>query len=424
MTRHFKHIKTLFALAFMLGSGVLFSQNSQFNFLDYSLLSQKDSSLKSNYIIDGNVLASSGNISGKMLHKLLFGGFIDEDLKKQTYEHLQSMGNRAGLQANSNLTFVHDASNIFGNNSILFEKLSYDNYSEIKFNEDLFKLVFSGNQDFLNKNIDLKNQSIVNFSTLGAHVGFAKRHDFQDFSHTWATSFSFLAANDGIFGNIENGNIHTDSNYYQTHIDANYNLMRADTSNGFIKGNGAALSLYYQLNYKDIWKFGLSAENLGKIWWDNNSLSSNNEINLDFSGIEINDFNFLNSDENLSEDLDSLKNSLIYPSETKRFSTNLPARVGLFIDYKFSNNLNFTFRSLYYPNSLQTFESSLSVHWAAIKDRLWVSPFFYYSGYDLLRPSLELSYRHNKHFYIKLGTYTFHKKSSTMGAYTAIAISF
>lgn len=414
--------KIIFFLLFM-ASCTLFGQSS-INLIksleENNFLENENITGRHFIFAEGAALVSSSSIRSSMLNPIIFGGNITENTKLDNYQHLTN-SNIAGFHLQSGITTAHRVDELFGKNSMIFIGLGYRNFLETKFSGDVFKLLFSGNTQFVDKELDLKNQQFQSYTYSDIKIGFVrkkvdenlKRKRIYGFSLGYIKSFSHFNVN------ICSGTFFTAPETYQMSLQSNYDIARSDTNQFVFSGQGGYLNLFYGFDIEKVFSFKLSIEDIGFINWKN-GLKSEKMVQHEFSGIDINDITHIEeSTSGLDNLADSLQNSLMYPNTITSYYTVLPANAAISMQYQIIEQIGIESYIRIFTNSIRKFECMGIVHIYPIKKYFRISPFIYNSGYGTWTPGMELAVFNLKHIYFKAGIYSFEFNKSTYGGYTS-----
>ncbi len=416
-------LKTIFFFLFIASVSV-FGQNTlnliksleENNFLE-------NENITGRHIIltEGSALISSSSIQSSMFNPIIFGGNITEKTKLESYSHLTN-SNTAGLHIQSYITTAHRVDELFGKNSMIFIGLGYRNFLETRFSEDVFKLMFSGNTQFVGQELDLKNQQFQSYTYSDFKIGFVRKKTNEDLkkSRMYGFSLGYIKSFSHFNVNIHTGTFFTAPETYQMSLQSDYNIERSDTNQPVFSGQGGYLNLFYSFDIEKKFSFKLSIDDIGFINW-NNGLKSEKIVQHTFSGIEIKDItNIEESTSGLNNLADSLQKSIVYPNTITSYNTILPISAAISMQYKIIEQIGVESFIRVFANSIRTFECMGMVHIYPFKKYLRISPFIYNSGYGTWTPGLELSTFNLKHFYFKAGTYSFEFNKSTYGGYASI----
>jgi len=294
-----------------------------------------DSSNK--YSVTGDAGLFSNGLPLELSNKFLYGGEITTEIKDLAAGKLNGE-NFLAIEAMGKLNYLSKPKTIFGVKNAFWgievgtQVLSYSSYSD-----DLFNLVFYGNEPYAGTEINLAKSSsqTVWFHNIGITGGvILKNIGSFDNLHISATP-SFVSGLLQQDFNLTTGTFLTEANGES--IDGNFigNYTASDSlSSAFSpKGYGAKIDLSFVLESKKN-KIGLSISDLGLIAWDN-KLNYQLDTNITFEGIEI-------------EDIFSVQDTLIAVAELQdstfanspnKSTVSLPILVAVYFEHKFSDNL-------------------------------------------------------------------------------------
>mgnify|MGYP000894844999 CR=1 FL=1 len=296
--------------------------NAQYNtnFLNYRYIGR---SISANLDFD----AGSSGMSSKLVDKLVMGGHIDDDLKKQSSKHLRA-SNNFGILLNYDLhAFLKGGKRFdyilgFKNQEVL----------NATYTRDFFNLMFYGNQMYKGATANLGNCNVnaLRFQ----EVKFGAIMNKIDSVGKIGVSLSFIKGEQLFFINTnKNSSLFTSSDGKEVVFNSNFNMAISDTSNKNItsfNGVGASADIFFETVYKS--KVGkkslllVNANNIGFIHWLNNSVQYSSDSSLRFTGYHINNINDLKDSTLNRINKDSLLQNLSN-ARKENFNVNIPTNL-------------------------------------------------------------------------------------------------
>ncbi|MAO71188.1 MAG: hypothetical protein CMD02_01605 [Flavobacteriales bacterium] len=313
-------------------------------FLSYSQEELVLPKVKKNSIyLNSYISIESNNLNTNFLNSMLYGGFITDEIK-DNWINSGDEKNRLNAEFTNYLKyeFLNKYSNSF------YFQFSDVNYVNCNFKDDLLKLSLYGNYDYLGDTLDFSETSIRIDRYQQYKLGYNYNILKNNINWSITTALSFLNGNHHMQLNIDKGSLYTSE--MGTSLDLNYHIksMMTDTSDfsPFVgNGNGIAMDFSLKITKEtDIWE--MSIRDLGYIKWKENSIINNTDNNLNFTGVEIQDFN------NLPDFNDSILD-MSFSQQTKSFKSFIPARITLsyntILKHRFIKNICIATHSRWQP---------------------------------------------------------------------------
>lgn len=271
--------------------------------------------------------AGSNGMSSSLVNKLIWGGYIDNDLKNQSSEHLRAK-NKFGLLLNYGVNAFVKGTNKF---DFLFGVKNQE-VLNATYSRDFFNLMFYGNQMYKGKTADLSNCSLnalrfqeVKFGAIMHHV---------DSVGKIGVSLSFINGEQLFYIKTNNNSgLYTSADGSELVFNSNFNMALSDTSNkklaGF-NGVGASADIFFETTYKS--RAGrkclltVNANNLGFIHWWKNSVQYSSDSSLRYTGYNIRNINDLKDSTINRINSDSLLRQLTN-ARREDFNVNIPTNL-------------------------------------------------------------------------------------------------
>lgn len=271
-------MKKILLYIFIISSLALFSQDKSNSYR-----------MKHNTIqLNSHISLESNNLNTNLLNTLLYGGYIDDEMK----DNWINAGNKNNKL---NSEFINGIRYIFQNknNRYFYLQISDINNLSSNFTDDFLKLILYGNFNYQGDTLDFSNTSIRINRYQQYKFGYNFNIIKDKTNYNIGAALSYLSGNHYTQLNIDEGNLYTHE--MGTSLDINYDIktMMTDTSNfsPFTNnGNGVSLDFSLHINKEDN-IIGVHMRDLGFIKWKKNSIINNTDSSFSFSGIEIEDFN-------------------------------------------------------------------------------------------------------------------------------------
>ena len=271
-------MKKILLYIFIISSLALFSQDKSNSYR-----------MKHNTIqLNSHISLESNNLNTNLLNTLLYGGYIDDEMKDNWIN--------TGYKNNKlNSEFINGIRYIFKNknNRYFYLQISDINNLSSNFTDDFLKLILYGNFNYQGDTLDFSNTSIRINRYQHYKFGYNFNIIKDKTNYNIGAALAYLSGNHYMQLNIDEGNLYTHE--MGTSLDINYDIktMMTDTSNfsPFTNnGNGVSLDFSLHINKEDN-IIGVHMRDLGFIKWKKNSIINNTDSSFRFSGIEIEDFN-------------------------------------------------------------------------------------------------------------------------------------
>lgn len=271
-------MKKILLYIFIISSLALYSQDKSNSYR-----------MKHNTIqLNSHISLESNNLNTNLLNTLLYGGYIDDEMKDNWI-------NTGDKNNKLNSEFINGIRYIFQNknNRYFYLQISDINNLSSNFTDDFLKLILYGNFNYQGDTLDFSNTSIRINRYQQYKFGYNFNIIKDKTNYNIGAALAYLSGNHYMQLNIDEGNLYTHE--MGTSLDINYDIktMMTDTSNfsPFTNnGNGVSLDFSLHINKEDN-IIGVHMRDLGFIKWKKNSIINNTDSSFRFSGIEIEDFN-------------------------------------------------------------------------------------------------------------------------------------
>lgn len=271
--------------------------------------------------------AGSNGMSARFTNRLLWGGKIDNDLKKESSRHLRSKNN-FGINLN------YDVSTFIKGNSKFDFLIGFKNQEVLNatYSKDFFNLMFYGNDSYKGETANLENCNINALRFQEVKFG-AIMHKVDSVGKI-GVSVSFLKGEQLFYLKTnKSSSLYTSADGSELVLNSNFNLAISDTNNKRItsfNGMGASADIFFETPYKSaVGKRSVllvNANNIGFIHWQNNSVQYSSDSSLHFSGYTVNNIIDLKDSTLNKINRDSLLRGLTN-AHRENFNTNIPTNL-------------------------------------------------------------------------------------------------
>lgn len=270
--------------------------------------------------------AGSNGMNSRFVNKLIWGGYIDDNLKKESAENLKARNN-FGIAINYDVCAF-----IKGNKKFDF-LVGVKNQEVINatYTRDFFNLMFYGNQSYKGHTADLSNCNINALRFQEIKFG-AMIHQVDSVGKI-GVSISFLKGEQLFYIQTLQSSLYTSSDGSELLFNSNFSMAMSDTNNrkiGSFNGIGASADIYFETSYKS--KVGsrsvlvVNANNLGFIHWRNNSVQYSSDSALRYTGYRIRTLADLKDSTLHRLSGDSLLRN-VANARNQNFNTNIPTNL-------------------------------------------------------------------------------------------------
>lgn len=296
--------------------------------------------------------AGSNGMSSSLVNKLVWGGHIDNALKKESAQHLKAKNNFG-------INLSYDVSAFIKGNEKFDFLIGFKNQEVLNatYSRDFFNLLFYGNQSYKGRTADLSGCNVNALRFQEVKFG-AIMHKFDSVAKI-GISVSFIKGEQLFYIKTnKNSTLYTSADGSEIIFNSNFNMALSDTNNkkitGF-NGIGASADIFFETPYKS--KIGkksvliVNANNIGFIHWRNNSVQYSSDSTLRYTGYKVDNLLDL-KDSTLSRiNKDSLLRNLTN-ARSENFNVNIPANLVIINKIFFSDvfSLSVGFRYIFNAN--------------------------------------------------------------------------
>lgn len=372
--------------------------NAQYNsnFLNYSQTGRCVS-------VDVDFEAGSNGMSKEMVNKLVWGGYINNDVKSQSASHLKATNN-FGLMNN------------YGVSAFIKGNAKFDYLIGIKdqqvanslYTKDFYNLMFYGNQAYKGGTADLSNTSVNALKFQEAKFGIMMYN--VDSVGKIGVSISVLKGEQLFyFKTNENSSLFTSADGSQLVLNSNFNMAQSDTAQtgiGAFNGLGASADIYFETIYKSKWgqKCILTANvnNLGFINWWKNSVQYSSDSLYTYSGYTVRNINDLKDSTINRINKDTLLVDLAN-ARNEDFNVNIPTNLLLLNKVYFSDKYRATFGFRHVFNA--NYRPYVFVEPELKHKNICYTLHVGYGGYSKLNVGFSLTWN-TKNWFLKTGSHS------------------
>jgi len=387
------------------------------NFINYSYTGR---SVSANLDFE----AGSNGMSSSLVDKLVSGGYIDDNLKKESSKNLKGLNN-FGINLNYDVTAF-----LKGNKN--FDILIGVKNQEVlnaTFSRDFYNLMFYGNDMYRGTSANLGNCNINALRFQEIKFG-AMMHSVDSVGKI-GVSVSFLKGEQMFYIKTKaNSNLYTSTSGDELVFNSNFNMALSDTSTkglASFNGVGASADIFFETSYKS--KLGkksvltVNANNIGFIHWLNNSVQYNSDASLKFSGYNVNSIADLKDSTINKINGDTLLRDLSN-ARKENFNVNIPTNLVIINKIYFGKQkfcLSTGFRYIFNANYKGYVFVEPEYKYKKVSFALHTG----YGGYVKLNVGLWMMWN-NKDWFVRLGSnslqgYIFPKTAFGQGLYFSLA---
>lgn len=315
--------------------------------------------IKRELVWSGTGQIHSNHLGSDISRMILFGGFISDEMKSNSFKMLNANGmNRTGGILSSDVIYTDYTVNLFKKKEFgLVVLAGYQNYFAASYSSDLFKLLANGNANF-DGAIDLTNTRFFQMSHQKIGFGVLDKKTRSTFALSLVNSAGFQSMD------LVNGVFRQNTNKDTTDLIlvGSYN---GNSLGGFSNGIGAALDVDMRVPVvlgKHKVLIQLSAQNVGFVRYNRASFSYDLDTNYRYTGFTLNQIQDLSNNEALS-----LADTLNLVRQTGGKNVWLPGflQVAKIVDRNSSNTFQSFFGLNVYTQIMYLPQAFAGVHWQA-----------------------------------------------------------
>ena len=358
--------------------------------------------------------AGSNGLSAGLVNKLVWGGYISNDLKEESAKHLRGYNNFGVV-----LDYGVDAF-VKGNKNVdLLIGLKNQEVLNSTFTREFFNLMFYGNSMYRGQFANLSGSNVNALRFQEAKFGLMM-HSLDTVGKI-GVSVSVLKGEQLFYVQTRAGSgLYTSQDGSSLEFTSNFNMALSDTNNrrlGSFNGIGASADIFFETPYKSgLGKkclLTVNCNNLGFIHWRNNSVQYSSDSTLTFNGYTVRNIYDLKDSTISAINADSLVRSLSN-ARTEDFNVNIPTNLVIINRVYLSNSINASVGFRYIFN-------------ANYKPYIFVEPEYKvknmvfalhagYGGYVKLNVGVSVTYTSNAWF-LRLGSHSLQGYITPKAAY-------
>jgi len=326
--------KSLLILFLLVFGSVSFGQSFQNYF--------SDTIQRANIETQATYFYGSNGVSNEFINKFIYGGRIEKEEKTEAYKNLKS-NNIFGIDINLNINAEIPFDTLFGKTNIsLIVGAEMVEHGDIKFTDDLFKLTFEGNKQFVNRYARLRGTNFNYFNYQQLNFGFVKYKMQHGTIAREGVKFSIIKAQEHIAVTIPKGTLFTEQYGREIELDVNYIYNSSDTLNkglSAFNGYGVSTDLFSEFYLKNEDKITVQVNDLGFIQWNNQSIQIEADSTFHFNGVEIDNIFDLNDSLVSAITKDSLLEIISTQKSKGGYATALPTSFNVFYTKRFNSKI-------------------------------------------------------------------------------------
>jgi len=301
----------------------------------------EDTIQRLNFSVGADFNYGSTVMTNKFSNRFLFGGTITRKMKDDTYKNLGN-NNRGGGDLNYTLTAEIPFDTLFDRTGIsLVVGAEFNEHVDVKFDENLFRLVFDGNKQFAGQEVDISQTNFNYYKFQRLNFGFISYKKHKGKLTREGAIVSLIKGEEHIAANGE-GTMTTEQYGRQIDLELDYTFNSSDTTNKGLKafnGIGISTDLFTEFYLKNGDKIYLGVEDLGFVHWNKKSIEISTDSLYMYDGIVIDDI--FNINDSLIDKLS--KDSIIDIISTDRskasYATALPTALHIIYTKKLNSKL-------------------------------------------------------------------------------------
>lgn len=296
-------------------------------------------------ILSGDNSYNSTSLSNRLASRLFRGGQISDDVINNSYDAQKGL-NRLGKNLQAEFEYRNYKANIFGNKNWGFlVKGGYYFIGSAAYSDDLFGLIFKGNNHFLGATAEFSGTitNVTGFQKVGFGIVSKKGKS--------SITLNFVNVSNVYKGQLQTGLLTQDAEASSIDLGVDGSFFYTD-KNQFSNGLGAAIDLDFKIPFQ--WLNGrkayiqLQAKNLGLAYMNHGVKSYSADSTYNYSGFNFNQI--FNSQSLFGNDF-SVLDSLQIQTERKKNWVALPCvfQAAKLINENYEGKLQSLFGIRLYP---------------------------------------------------------------------------
>jgi len=253
--------------------------------------------IKRELVLSASSAIQSSHLRSDFVGKILFGGFVDEEIKARSIKFLRDKPlNRTGAIVSFDLNYADYGINMFGKEQFgLLLLAGHQTYLGATYRSDVYRLLTEGNVT-TPENIDLTDSRFYSLSHQKLGFGLVDKKTRSSFALSIVNSAGFQNFN------LTNG-VFNQSPIKDTTDILLFGNYSGNNLGGLFNGLGFAIDLDFRLpvnlGKKDV-LIQILAQNLGMVRYNRASFSYELNNNYQYTGFTISDFQNITEDDNFN----------------------------------------------------------------------------------------------------------------------------
>jgi len=289
-----------------------------------------------------NYYLGSNSIHNKFALAIVNSNYLDDDLKNS---NKLKNNNISGYDIYAGAYVAVMPDSMWGLTNFGYRVgLSHKQFRSANFSDDLYKLIFFGNEQFEGKNVNFDNTRLRSIDYQKLELGIFKNYNDNNTKVNIYFGFNLLKGQQLQSLNINRGSFYTSIDGDYLDLNTKFSYFTSDQSHkNFTDVNGIGISFdafFVIENTKSKLSFTFASEDLGYISWTKKSYLAGVDTAIHFDGVEIT--NIMNvAQENLHGiSQDSLMDIIYSKSDTVPFQLSIPEKLSFEIKKEWSGFIN------------------------------------------------------------------------------------
>jgi len=333
----------------------------------------------------------SPTVDNSFIDNYFNGAYLGEYMKNTTFNNLTPT-NIFGAHDNFKLSFTMP---VIGGGSTVAYYFAVENKNivDLKFSDNLFKMIFDGNKQFAGDTLHIKDNFMTYTGFTQLKGGIVKQISSKGFQQTF---LGILSLNIGTMQDnihINNARFYTDAEgaLLDTDLDMIYQSVKNKSVSKvkIANGLGTGIDFYYNVKSDKGYNFSVAFTDIGFVrWFKQYSNVIKKDTAFIFDGIDIKDILNINASTNaLSKD--SIQKRITNMTENKAYTSYLPMTMQLYFYKEISKILEIGTGMKYVFNAAEKPYYFVDAKYY-IFQHLMISPTLSFGGYSGLNAGLDL----------------------------------
>ena len=391
------------------------------NMKTYSIFSSLDFSL------------NSSALTNQFIDSYINGEFINQELKNRNYNRMRANNTIAYNLDFKMAYFFKPVHSLFTISDLgLFFSIENHNLMELRFNKELFNLMFNGNSRFAGKTVEMNNMLFRQINFQQFKFGLFKEVNWMSGRNIIGASVAINKGQKEVTAKIHQASLFTHPLGENLDLDLKMDINRTDTNRtNFLafNGIGSSLDIFYFFDNLKGDKLLFELENFGFIRWNKKSNSFRKDTTYRFDGWPIDNILNVRDDEFDNLKSDTLVNEFAFNKNSEPYSSFLPLKIQLSYTKKIiQDKLTIT------ANAKEILFSGFNP-WFMLKPnyylhpKIGVSAIVTYGGYGGFNSGIEINIIDIKGFSLTFGSrfinsYLYPENNAGQGGYVTLYKTF